>query len=89
MQLPAPPPHGGSSAHPRRPCLGRPGWAEGPGPVPVPVPAGSRFLPRHNWKAPGLLGAPAPLRRPQGLCGTVGMRGERVQFLTYPTHVFF
>lgn len=37
----------------------------------------------------GLLGAPAPLRRPPGLRGAVGMRGERVQFLTYPTHVFF
>ncbi|XP_035177402.1 translation initiation factor IF-2-like [Oxyura jamaicensis] len=37
----------------------------------------------------GCSGAPAPLRRPPGLRGTVGMRGERVQFLTYPTHVFF
>lgn len=37
----------------------------------------------------GPLGAPAPLWWPPGLRGAVGMRGERVQFLTYPTHVFF
>lgn len=73
-QLPAPPQRGGSSAHPGRPCLGRPGWAEGPGPVPVP--AGRRFLPRHNWKAPGLLGAARGTGTPLVAAGSPWGRGD-------------
>lgn len=82
--------HSAALAHPmqlqhllRAPMVGM------PRPVPEPVPMGIRFLWRPNWNGAGAM--PGSARWCQGHVGGGGSgdAGERVQFLTYPTHIFF